>query len=64
MRPRSSMVVKEDCQFIRIFFFRNVLFEDVITLFGIKQDQYVHGQCVFELFQNTSVSECQAIAVV
>jgi hypothetical protein len=40
------------------------LFEDVTTIFGVAQNQHIHGQCILEVFQDTNVStERQAFAV-
>jgi hypothetical protein len=50
MRARNSMVVKEDGQFMKKTLCRSAFLEDVATLFGVAQDQDIHGQCTLEVF--------------
>ena len=63
MKAWSLMVVKRDRQLMTKKFCCGALLEDVATLFGIAQSKGLHGQCVLEVFWNTSVSKRQAIVV-
>ena len=47
-----------------VIFCCSALFQDVAILFGVAQNQNIHGRCNLEGFLDTNASECQTIIVV